>query len=152
MFLNLSHTLHFTGPFVLRVISPPPFAQVLFTLIWIFSRCILYSLFHFAREPLSSTGELGEIQILLEEMLVASKAFRKILAPTRTIHMNTKTKGLHINPETFVQARKIPCQTRLLPKIVNYSECISNDGREEGRDSTGSADGVLQSVGRSVGQ
>jgi len=66
--------------------------------------------------------------------------------------MNTKTKGLLIKPGTFVQARKIPCQTRLLPKVVNYCECISNDGREEGRDSTGSADGVLQSVGRLLGQ
>ena len=119
MFLKLSHTLHFTGLFIFRAISPPPFARVLLTLIGIFPRCILYPLFHFALEPRSSTGELGEIQISLEDMLVVSNAFRKILTPTKTIHMNTKNYGLLVKPGTFVQARKIP-----------WSDTTFTEGRE----------------------
>jgi hypothetical protein len=149
VFLKLSHNLYFTGLFSFRVISPPPFARFQFTLIWISARCILCPLFHFVREPYLSTDELVEIQISHEDMLVVSNAFWKFLAPTRTIHMNTKTKGLLIKPGTFVQPQKIPCQKWLFPKAANYSVCISNEGREEERDSTASADRVLQPVCRS---
>ena len=150
VFLKLSHKLHFTELFIFRILSPPPFACVPVTLIWIFARFILYLLFHFVRESLSSTGELGEIHISHKDVLVDSNAFRKVLAPSRTMHMNTNTNGLFINPATFVQARKISCQTLLFPKVANYSVRISNAGREEEKISTATADGVLQAVSLSV--
>jgi hypothetical protein len=172
VFLKLSHTWHFTGPFIFRIISSPPSPRFQFTLIWIFARCILYPLFHFVREPHSSTGELGESQISHEDMLVVSNAFRKFLTPTRTSHMNTKLADYSSSPELSFRlgnfrvrhdfsrnSRIIPYvfqmlaerreETRQLPLMEFFSRSVGHSASWSFGQSVGWSFG--QSLGLSVG-